>query len=322
MPNYRRRAEGHCQSATFKRLSTTTVKLTPSKSSLHEPIPYPRAIFTRIHAEIEKNASALRLGRHALHFSSSNIRSNSVRNTFKVTPVIVSEDVLPTCPELSPSSPLFPYSNPLRRLSPRRSPLGENAAKAFVETDTFLKLRERTFEIGGKTYNLTGIEGVGMIHPDMRPPKRSGFSNTHGGGCTRRNAWDASRRPHPSLREVSERYHPTSYTGASTLSLWMGKCRQTINHCAPNGAGALKAPEIDEETDKESYRVFRDELTTFTQVLAQLAVRDGERATRKFVKIAVKGAPHYENAHAIASNISALVKTALYGHRHHSFQVI
>ncbi|KAF8343288.1 hypothetical protein F5887DRAFT_343436 [Amanita rubescens] len=92
----------------------------------------------------------------------------------------------------------------------------------------------------------------------------------------------------------------------------MGKCRQTIDHCAPNGAGALEAPEIDEETDKESYRVFRDELTAFTQVLAQLVVRDGERATRRFVKIAVKGAPHYENAHAIASKISALVKTALY----------
>jgi N-acetylglutamate synthase/N-acetylornithine aminotransferase len=122
--------------------------------------------------------------------------------------------------------------------------------------------------------------------------------------------------------------------------LWMGKCRQTIDHCAPNGAGALEAPEIDEETDKESYpyRVFRDELTAFTRVLV---VRDGEGATRKFVKITVQfpnfarakwrydyvsslGAPHYENAHAIASKIStsALVKTALCGRRHHSFQVI
>ncbi|KAF8336031.1 hypothetical protein F5887DRAFT_1079007 [Amanita rubescens] len=66
------------------------------------------------------------------------------------TLVMSSQTDRPTCPELSPSSPLFPYSNPLRHLSPRRSPLGENAAKAFVETDAFLKLRERTFEIGGK----------------------------------------------------------------------------------------------------------------------------------------------------------------------------
>lgn len=45
----------------------------------------------------------------------------------------------------------------------------EQAAKAFMTTDTFPKLRSRTFKIGGKEYRMAGMDkGAGMIHPDMR----------------------------------------------------------------------------------------------------------------------------------------------------------
>jgi len=84
-----------------------------------------------------------------------------------------------------------------------------------------------------------------------------------------------------------------------------------------NGAAFAEgsnAVEIDEESNRAAYEVFKEELTTFAVDLAKLVVRDGEGAT-KFVTISVEGASTYEDAHAVASRIStsALVKTALYG---------
>ncbi|THG97304.1 hypothetical protein EW145_g7643, partial [Phellinidium pouzarii] len=44
----------------------------------------------------------------------------------------------------------------------------ERAARAFMTTDTFPKLRARSFAAGGRTYRLGGMsKGAGMIHPDM-----------------------------------------------------------------------------------------------------------------------------------------------------------
>ena len=57
-----------------------------------------------------------------------------------------------------------------------------------------------------------------------------------------------------------------------------------------NGAAldsGSKIEEIDEHTDPEAYKVFRDELTAFAIDLAQLVVRDGEGAT-KFVTVNVE----------------------------------
>lgn len=55
-------------------------------------------------------------------------------------------------------------------------------------------------------------------------------------------------------------------------------------------------------------------LTSFSQKLAQLVVRDGEGAT-KFVQLTIRNAPSYDDAKLVASSIarSPLVKTALYG---------
>ncbi|KAJ3780624.1 arginine biosynthesis protein ArgJ, partial [Lentinula aff. detonsa] len=84
-----------------------------------------------------------------------------------------------------------------------------------------------------------------------------------------------------------------------------------------NGAAAEKngvmLEEIDKETDKEAFEVFKKELTDFTVDLAKLVIRDGQGAT-KFVTATVKGAPIYEDVHHVTSRIStsALAKTALY----------
>jgi glutamate N-acetyltransferase/amino-acid N-acetyltransferase len=167
----------------------------------------------------------------------------------------------------------------------------ENAAKAFMTTDTFPKLRARTFQIGGETYRIAGMDkGAGMIHPNMRPAKTSAFSNAHGGGlhatllaCVLTDAPVSPKSLQSALSYAVDRsFNSISVDGEMSTN-------DTIIALA-NGAGALDSesqPEIDEETDKESYRVFRDELTAFTQDLAQLVVRDGEGAT-KFVKITVK----------------------------------
>ena len=55
-------------------------------------------------------------------------------------------------------------------------------------------------------------------------------------------------------------------------------------------------------------------LTSFTQQLSQLIVRDGEGAT-KFVHVRITNSPSFDDAKLIASTIarSPLVKTALYG---------
>ncbi|KIK67681.1 hypothetical protein GYMLUDRAFT_92363 [Collybiopsis luxurians FD-317 M1] len=47
----------------------------------------------------------------------------------------------------------------------------ERAAKAFMATDTFPKLRARTFTITGVQYRMAGMDkGAEMTHPDMGPP--------------------------------------------------------------------------------------------------------------------------------------------------------
>ncbi|THV02167.1 arginine biosynthesis protein ArgJ [Dendrothele bispora CBS 962.96] len=184
----------------------------------------------------------------------------------------------------------------------------ERAAKAFMTTDTFPKLRSRTFTINGREYKLAGMDkGAGMIHPDMGPPSIGPLHATLI-GCIMTDAAVSPLSLQRALTHAVERsFNSISVDGDMSTN-------DTIIVLA-NGASAPDgAPEIDEKTDKEAYEVFRKELTDFAIDLAKLVVRDGEGAT-KFVTVTVKGAPTYEDAHRIASRIStsALVKTALYG---------
>ncbi|KAF7370761.1 Arginine biosynthesis bifunctional protein ArgJ, mitochondrial [Mycena sanguinolenta] len=192
-------------------------------------------------------------------------------------------------------------------------PAWERAAKAFMTTDTFPKLRSRVFSINGTEFRMAGMDkGAGMIHPNMSPASTS-FSSLHATllGCIFTDAAVSPRSLQKALTYAVDRsFNSISVDGEMSTN-------DTILVLA-NGAAASKKDgqvvEIDEETDKEGYEVFKTQLTKFAAELAQLVVRDGEGAT-KFVTVNVKGAPTYEVAHRVASRIStsALVKTAFYG---------
>lgn len=201
-------------------------------------------------------------------------------------------------------------------------------AKAFMTTDTFPKLRTRTFTLKGKEVRLAGIDkGAGMIHPNMGPPEP--VAALHGTllGVVATDAAIAPAALQSALTYAVERSF-NSITVDGDMST-----NDTIVAFA-NGASGMES-EL-QESDEE-FKVFRDELTSFAAELAQLVVRDGEGAT-KFVTITVKvrtecrashvgltltsclicalqGAPDYEQAKVVASTIakSSLVKTALYG---------
>ena len=205
----------------------------------------------------------------------------------------------------------------------------ERAAKAFMTTDTFPKLRARTFTIGGRQYRLAGMDkGAGMIHPDMGPPRSPSQLHATLLGCILTDAAVSPRSLQSALTYAVDRsFNSISVDGDMSTN-------DTIvvlaNGAATDGSAAQ---EIDEQRDPETYAAFREALTSFAAELAQLVVRDGEGAT-KFVTVSVEvrtpnlsaihsvpplidvqGAPTYEDAHRLASRVStsALVKTALYG---------
>lgn len=187
----------------------------------------------------------------------------------------------------------------------------EKAAKAFMTTDTFPKLRARTFKIRDKEYAIAGIDkGAGMIHPVMGPPTPppSSTSGLHATllGCV---ATDAAVSP-TSLQAALDYAIDRSFNSISVDGDM--STNDTVVVFA-NGAAHPEENEIDKDTDWEGYEIFRDELTSFAQELAQLVVWDGEGAT-KFVTITIEGAATFEDAHKIASKVStsALLKTALY----------
>lgn len=183
----------------------------------------------------------------------------------------------------------------------------EAAARAFMTTDTFPKLRARCLSLGeGRTCRIAGIDkGAGMIHPDMAGPAPPPHATLL--GCIATDAPVAPAALQAALDYAVQRsFNAISVDGDMSTN-------DTVVLFA-NGAAEDEGGEIDEARDPAAFARFRDGLTEFMQELAQLVVRDGEGAT-KFVTISVEGAPSYEDAHKIASRIStsALVKTALYG---------
>ncbi|KAJ8462396.1 hypothetical protein ONZ51_g10935 [Trametes cubensis] len=186
----------------------------------------------------------------------------------------------------------------------------ERAARAFMTTDTFPKLRARTFTINGKEYRMAGMDkGAGMIHPDMGPPAApSGQLHATLLGCILTDAAVSPRSLQSALTYAVDRsFNSISVDGEMSTN-------DTVIVLANGAATAAEEPEIDEERDPAAFETFKQELTSFAADLAQLVVRDGEGAT-KFVTVTVEGAPTYKDAHSVASRIStsALVKTALFG---------
>lgn len=177
----------------------------------------------------------------------------------------------------------------------------EAAARAFMTTDTFPKLRARTFEINGMTYRMAGMDkGAGMIHPQMGDPAASA-------GLVHSPAVTSSSPPAAGLHATllgliltDAPVSPKSLQSALTYAVERSfnsisidgdmSTNDTIIALA-NGAGhdanAPNPTEIDESTDPQAYIAFRDHLTDFSIDLAKLVVRDGEGAT-KFVGVCVE----------------------------------
>ncbi|KPI37798.1 Arginine biosynthesis bifunctional protein ArgJ, mitochondrial [Cyphellophora attinorum] len=182
-----------------------------------------------------------------------------------------------------------------------------STAKAIMTTDTFPKLLSTTYTLPSfpnTTFSLAGMtKGAGMIHPNM--------ATLLGIMCT-----DAPIAP-AALKSLL-----TSAVGKSFNSISIDGDTSTNDTVAilANGAATAKSStrlvpsqQISSESS-EDYAALLSTLTTFSQQLAQLVVRDGEGAT-KFIAVKVTNAPTDKDAHAVASSVarSPLVKTALYG---------
>ena len=160
----------------------------------------------------------------------------------------------------------------------------ERAAQAFMTTDTFPKLRSRSFTIGGVEYRFAGIDkGAGMIHPNMGPAGTSFASpkQLHATllGCIMTDAAVSPRSLQSALTYAVDRsFNSISVDGdmSTNDSIYV-----LANGAVSNGFT------IDEENTKDAYEIFKHELTDFAIGLAKLVVRDGEGAT-KFVTVTVK----------------------------------
>lgn len=152
----------------------------------------------------------------------------------------------------------------------------EATARAFMTTDTFPKLRARSFQLAGKEVRIAGMDkGAGMIHPDMGPSPQALHATLLGLIVT-----DAAISP-PALQSaltyaVNRSFNSISVDGDMSTN-------DTVILLA-NGASGMT--EISDTSSSEFIK-FRDELTSFAADLAQLVVRDGEGAT-KFVTVNVR----------------------------------
>lgn len=165
-------------------------------------------------------------------------------------------------------------------------------AKAFMTTDTFPKLRARTFTLGDRMIRMAGIDkGAGMIAPNMGAPAPPQPPHATLLGVI---ATDAAIEP-KSLQKALEYAVDRSFnsitvdgdmsTNDTILCLANGAAGRVKDEGRESSGEGMK--EITEEGDPEGFGKFREELRGFAEELAQLVVRDGEGAT-KFVTVRVK----------------------------------
>ncbi|KZV98752.1 arginine biosynthesis protein ArgJ [Exidia glandulosa HHB12029] len=178
------------------------------------------------------------------------------------------------------------------------------AARAFMTTDTFPKVRARSFNLPGwGTARIAGItKGAGMIHPEMVATPHATLLGVI--------ATDAPVSP-DALRSALSFATDRSF---NAISVDGDTSTNDALIAFANGAAASADAQEITETDTEAFAALRNELTGFAAELAQLVVRDGEGAT-KFVTVDVRGARSFADAQAVARTVStsALVKTALFG---------
>ena len=152
-------------------------------------------------------------------------------------------------------------------------------AKAFMTTDTFPKLRTKTFRLGGKEYRMAGIDkGAGMIAPSMGPPPPP--------HATLLGVIATDAAIEPKSLQTALQYAVDRSFNSITVDGDMST-NDTILAFANGAAAGEGAQEISEQANKEEFAVFKEELRDFAEELAKLVVRDGEGAT-KFVTVKVQ----------------------------------
>ena len=158
-------------------------------------------------------------------------------------------------------------------------------ARSFMTTDTFPKLRTRTFTLGNRLVRMAGIDkGAGMIAPNMGPPHATLLGVI---------ATDAAI--HPKSLQTALNYAVDRSFNSITVDGDMST-NDTILCMANGAAGKVEdggressdiMEEITEDAHPEAFGKFKEELRGFAEDLAKLVVRDGEGAT-KFVTVRVK----------------------------------
>ncbi|GAC93536.1 hypothetical protein PHSY_001101 [Pseudozyma hubeiensis SY62] len=185
-------------------------------------------------------------------------------------------------------------------------------ARAFMTTDTFPKLRAKTFKLGGQDVRMIGIDkGAGMIHPAMTGPAVPAAVSSGQLHATMLGliATDAAVQPKALQvalnRAVSRSFNCISVDGDMSTN-------DTIILLANGQSSPTSHSEIDESSP--DFEAFVTELTAFCQELSKLIVRDGEGA-EKFVEITCTNAPSYAVAHGLLSRLvtSMLFKCAIHG---------
>lgn len=145
-------------------------------------------------------------------------------------------------------------------------------AQAYMTTDTFPKLRSKTFRLPESKieYRMAGItKGAGMIHPDMA---------TLLGTIVTDLGVEPGLLQYALTHAVDRSFNAISVDGDMSTN-------DTVALLA-NG-GATEGKIVVDKVGSKDFEAFRDSLTEFAQDLSQLVVRDGEGAT-KFVKVAVE----------------------------------
>ena len=169
----------------------------------------------------------------------------------------------------------------------------ENAAKAIMTTDTFMKSVSATFLIDGKNVSIGGIsKGSGMIHPNMAT--MLAFVTTD--AAIEHDVFQIL------LKNVTDRTFNKIIVDGDTST-------NDMVIALANGQSEIKI-----EQQKESYDIFEEQLYQILKKLAIDIVKDGEGAT-KLVEINVEGALNNIDADKAARTValSPLVKTAIHG---------
>jgi len=168
-----------------------------------------------------------------------------------------------------------------------------NAAEAIMTTDTQPKAASRTVTIAGKSVTMTGVsKGAGMIKPNMAT--MLGFL-----------AIDA-KVAQPVLEHMVKEAADKSF---NCITIDGDTSTNDSFMLIATGAGQLDVASI----DSPEYGALAAAVTSLSQELAQMIVRDGEGAT-KFMTITIENGASVEECRKIAYSIghSPLVKTAFY----------